>query len=114
MCATRKVKYMKPSQVLIETANTIAVKMNDPCINVFGCLEIQYTLGIKEIITYFDSIEINYYKQFGNPAYDSERDTIWFCSHHSDDFEHINNKELCEMRVLAMCFASYIAYLEGN
>lgn len=114
MCAARKVKHMKPSQVLIETANNIAVKMNDPDMIVFGCLEIQRTLGVKALSTHFDSIEMDYYKQFGNPAHDPENDTIWFGSHHSDDFEYINYKDLCEMRILAMCFASYIAFLEGN
>lgn len=114
MCATLQVKHMKPSQVLIETANKIAVKMNYPNMIVFGCLEIQYTLGIKKLSTHFNSIEMDYYKQFGNTSYDTETKTCWFSSHHSDDFEYIGYLELCEMRILAMCFASYIAKLEGN
>lgn len=107
---------MKSSQVLIETANNVA-KLNklDNTLNHFGCLEIQKVLKVLPLISDFNSVETEYYKQFGNPKILKDKNNnTWFAPLFSSNEYYITNSQLNEMRILALCFASYIAHLEGN
>lgn len=105
---------MKPSQVLLLAAYNIEQKLlYQPLDTIFGCIEIQQALGNKELFTSFDSPEIQYYKQFGNPLIlTGINNTCWFGAHSTE--YPIPEKKLKEMRILALCFASYIAELDGN
>lgn len=105
---------MKPSQVLLLAAHNIEQKiLNEEIHSIFGCLEIQKALGNKVLSTSFNSIEVEYYKQFGNPfILRDKNNTTWFNSHFTETY--ILEKDLNNMRIIALCFASYIAELDGN
>lgn len=111
---------MKPSQVLIEAANDCAEFCSTDSADsksFYMCYKIQsIELNISKdaIINNYSSKTIDYIKEFSGKS--PEIFIVWFAQ---DYFtvpynESLTKRELNEMRVLALCFASYIAYLDDN